>query len=58
MRIPQRELTVERLAELLHHYRRDQLLAMAIKARGLGRADAADRSPTSASRCRPRVSVG
>jgi UDP-N-acetylglucosamine--N-acetylmuramyl-(pentapeptide) pyrophosphoryl-undecaprenol N-acetylglucosamine transferase len=43
VRIPQRELTPQRLAELIGTYTRDVLSAMAVNARRLGRADAADR---------------
>lgn len=43
VRIPQRESTPQRLAELLRNYSREELLAMAIAARKVGRADAADR---------------
>jgi UDP-N-acetylglucosamine--N-acetylmuramyl-(pentapeptide) pyrophosphoryl-undecaprenol N-acetylglucosamine transferase len=42
-KIPQSEFTPIRLSELLRTYRREQLLMMAINARQVGRADAADR---------------
>ncbi len=38
--VPQRELTVDRLAQLLRGLTREQLVAMARKARALGRPDA------------------
>ena len=42
-KISQLEFTAQRLADLLRRYQRDQLLAMALAARRIGRADAADR---------------
>ena len=41
--LPQNELTPERLAELLRGLSRERLLEMAVAARQVGRADAADR---------------
>jgi UDP-N-acetylglucosamine--N-acetylmuramyl-(pentapeptide) pyrophosphoryl-undecaprenol N-acetylglucosamine transferase len=55
VRIAQRELTPQRLAESLRKFGRHELLAMAINARRLGRADAADRvAEICVELCKPR----